>query len=71
MNRSKMKWGAAIFCTAIAALSIGVRVGARGAAPKASSAMPPASIPTFSTEDLEEKLSFTWVGNTLDHREKK
>jgi pimeloyl-ACP methyl ester carboxylesterase len=56
-----MKWVAAIALTAIAALSIGMRVGARGAAPKASSAMPPASIPTFSTEDLGRKAIF-YVG---------
>lgn len=65
-NRRAMKWGVVVVCAAALALLVGIRVGARAEGAKAagtaaSSAMPPASIPTFSTEDLGRE-AFFYVG---------
>jgi len=61
MNRSAVKVGVIVLLTAAVALLVGIRAGARGAAPKASSAMPNASIPTFPTDNLGRE-GFFYVG---------
>jgi len=61
VNRRVVKLGGLVLLSAAVALLIGVRVGARGAAAKASSALPPSTIPTFSTEDLGRE-AFFYVG---------
>lgn len=71
VNRRAVKLAGFIALTAAVALLIGVRVGARGAAAKASSAMPPASIPTFSTEDLGREAFFYVGGEYAGPPEKK
>jgi len=61
MNRRAVKVALIVLFTAVFALLVGIRVGVRAAAPKASSAMPPASIPTFSTDNLGRE-GFFYVG---------
>jgi pimeloyl-ACP methyl ester carboxylesterase len=52
----------ALLLTAVIALLVGIRLGGQaGSNPKSSGAMPPASIPTFSTENLGRQGHF-YVG---------
>ena len=51
----------AVLVTAVVALLVGLRLGAQGDATRGSGAMPPPSIPTFSTDDLG-RLAHFYVG---------
>ena len=61
MNLRNVKSGLVLILAASVTMLVGFRLGARAGIPKKSAAMPPASIPTFPTDNLARQGYF-YVG---------